>query len=126
MLNTSEHVLTNPRVRLASQGGVADWFRFWLKAEQSPEPAEQWTGECNTPLQEGVRVPKRNGDRHRIEQQPLEARTTIARLAVEQLDRIRRCIAVQEIGRLTGAPTPIIDAVLALVQERGRTAHLYV
>lgn len=34
--------------------------------------------------------------------------------------------AVQEIGRLTGAPTPIIDVVLALVQERGRTAHLYV
>ena len=34
--------------------------------------------------------------------------------------------AVQEIGRLAGAPTPIIDAVLALVQERGRTAHLYV
>ena len=34
--------------------------------------------------------------------------------------------AVQEIGRLTGTPTPIIDAVLALVQERGRTAHLYV
>jgi 2-dehydropantoate 2-reductase len=33
--------------------------------------------------------------------------------------------AVQEIGRLTGVPTPIIDAVLALVQERGRTAHLY-
>jgi 2-dehydropantoate 2-reductase len=34
--------------------------------------------------------------------------------------------AVQEIGRLTGSPTPFIDAVLALVQERGRTAHLYV
>ncbi len=34
--------------------------------------------------------------------------------------------AVQEIGRLTGVPTPIIDAVLALVQERGRIAHLYV
>jgi 2-dehydropantoate 2-reductase len=33
--------------------------------------------------------------------------------------------AVQEIGRLTGVPTPIIDAVLALVQERGRIAHLY-
>jgi 2-dehydropantoate 2-reductase len=33
--------------------------------------------------------------------------------------------AVQEIGRLTGVPTPIVDAVLALVQERGRTAHLY-
>jgi 2-dehydropantoate 2-reductase len=34
--------------------------------------------------------------------------------------------AVQEIGRFTGVPTPTIDAVLALVQERGRTAHLYV
>jgi 2-dehydropantoate 2-reductase len=34
--------------------------------------------------------------------------------------------AVQEIGRLTGVPTPIIDTVLALVQERGRRAHLYV
>ena len=34
--------------------------------------------------------------------------------------------AVQEIGRLTGTPTPIIDAVLAPVQERGRTAQLYV
>jgi 2-dehydropantoate 2-reductase len=33
--------------------------------------------------------------------------------------------AVQEIGRPTGAPTPIIDAVLALVQERSQTAHLY-
>jgi 2-dehydropantoate 2-reductase len=33
--------------------------------------------------------------------------------------------AVQEIGRLTGVPTPIIDAVLALIQERSRTAKLY-
>ena len=33
--------------------------------------------------------------------------------------------AVQELGRLTGVATPIIDAVLALVQERGRAAHLY-
>jgi hypothetical protein len=42
----------------------------------------------------------KNGDRHRIEQQPLETRTIIARLAVEQLERIRRYIAVQEIGRM--------------------------
>jgi 2-dehydropantoate 2-reductase len=34
--------------------------------------------------------------------------------------------AVQEIGRLTGVPTPVIDAVLALVQERGRSAGVYV
>ena len=28
ILNTDEHVLTNPAVRLASQGGSVDWFRF--------------------------------------------------------------------------------------------------
>jgi 2-dehydropantoate 2-reductase len=33
--------------------------------------------------------------------------------------------AVQELGHLTDVPTPLIDAVLALVQERGRTAGLY-
>jgi 2-dehydropantoate 2-reductase len=33
--------------------------------------------------------------------------------------------AVQELGYLTGVSTPIIDAVLALVQERGRAAGLY-
>jgi 2-dehydropantoate 2-reductase len=33
--------------------------------------------------------------------------------------------AVQELGRLTGVATPIIDTVLALVQERARTAGLY-
>src|ERR1700726_3568402 len=34
--------------------------------------------------------------------------------------------AVQELGRLTSTPTPMIDAVLALVQERGRAVHLHV
>ena len=33
--------------------------------------------------------------------------------------------AVQELGRLVQVETPTIDAVLALVQERGRTAGLY-
>ena len=33
--------------------------------------------------------------------------------------------AVQELGRLTGVPTPVVDAVLALVQERARAAGLY-
>jgi len=32
---------------------------------------------------------------------------------------------VQELGRLTGVATPVIDAVLALVQERARAAGLY-
>lgn len=33
--------------------------------------------------------------------------------------------AVQELGQLTGTPTPTIDTVLALIQLRGRTAGLY-
>jgi 2-dehydropantoate 2-reductase len=33
--------------------------------------------------------------------------------------------SVQELGRLTGVPTPVVDAVLALIQERGRAAGLY-
>ncbi len=33
--------------------------------------------------------------------------------------------AVQELGRLTNVPTPTIDILLALVQERGRQAGLY-
>jgi hypothetical protein len=38
-------VLTNPAERIASQGGTVDWFRFWLKAEEDPDPtkAEQYT-----------------------------------------------------------------------------------
>jgi len=40
MLNTDEHVLTNPAVRMASQSGTVDWFRFWLKDEEDPDPAK--------------------------------------------------------------------------------------
>ena len=32
---------------------------------------------------------------------------------------------VQELGRLTSVPTPLIDAVLALIKERGRASGLY-
>lgn len=41
MLNTYEHVLTNPAVRMASQGGTVDWFRFWLQDYEDPDPAKQ-------------------------------------------------------------------------------------
>ena len=41
IINTNEHVLTNPGVRLASQGGSVDWFRFWLKGEEDPDPAKR-------------------------------------------------------------------------------------
>lgn len=33
--------------------------------------------------------------------------------------------SVQELGRITGTDTPVIDTVLALIQLRGRTAGLY-
>jgi 2-dehydropantoate 2-reductase len=33
--------------------------------------------------------------------------------------------AVQELGRLVRASTPVIDAVLALIKERARAAGLY-
>lgn len=38
MLNTDEHVLTNPAVRMVSQGGSIDWFRFWLQDYEDPDP----------------------------------------------------------------------------------------
>jgi dipeptidyl aminopeptidase/acylaminoacyl peptidase len=40
MLNTDEHILTNPSVRLASQGGSVDWFRFWLQEYEDPDSAK--------------------------------------------------------------------------------------
>jgi dipeptidyl aminopeptidase/acylaminoacyl peptidase len=40
MLDTDEHVLTNPAVRLASQGSSVDWFRFWLQGYEDPAPAK--------------------------------------------------------------------------------------
>jgi dipeptidyl aminopeptidase/acylaminoacyl peptidase len=45
LLNTDEHVLTNPAVRMASQGGSVDWFRFWLQDYEDPNPikADEYT-----------------------------------------------------------------------------------
>jgi dipeptidyl aminopeptidase/acylaminoacyl peptidase len=40
MLNTDEHVLTNPALRIASQGGSVDWFRFWLQGYEDPDSAK--------------------------------------------------------------------------------------
>jgi hypothetical protein len=49
MLNTDEHVLTNPAMRMASQGGSVDWFRFWLQGFENPDPSKadqykRWRG----------------------------------------------------------------------------------
>ncbi len=40
VLRRGTHVLTNPAERLVSQGGTVDWFRFWLKGEEDPDPAK--------------------------------------------------------------------------------------
>jgi len=40
LLNTDEHVLSNPSTRMASQGGSVDWFRFWLQDYEDPDPAK--------------------------------------------------------------------------------------
>lgn len=49
MLHTLEHPYTNPAVRIASQGGSVDWFRFWLQDYEDPDPTkkeqyERWRG----------------------------------------------------------------------------------
>jgi hypothetical protein len=40
LLAEDTHVLTNPAVRMASQGGTVDWFLFWLKGEEDFSPAK--------------------------------------------------------------------------------------
>jgi hypothetical protein len=44
LLDTKQHIPLNPAVRMASQGGTVDWFRFWLKHEEDPsaEKAAQY------------------------------------------------------------------------------------
>ncbi|MGA2539426.1 MAG: hypothetical protein ABSF53_25695 [Terracidiphilus sp.] len=40
VLNTDEHVITNPVIRLAAQQGNLDWFRFWLQEYEDPDPGK--------------------------------------------------------------------------------------
>jgi hypothetical protein len=63
IINTHEHVLTQPAARMASQGGSVDWFRFWLQGYESPEPAKaqqyrRWEKLCDMQRSEtrGTRV----------------------------------------------------------------------
>jgi dipeptidyl aminopeptidase/acylaminoacyl peptidase len=51
LLNTNEHVTTNPATRVVSQGGSVDWFRFWLQGYEDPDSAKaeqykRWEGLC--------------------------------------------------------------------------------
>jgi len=49
VLNSEEHVQSNPAARMVSQGGSVDWFRFWLQDYADPDPAKagqyrRWEG----------------------------------------------------------------------------------
>jgi dipeptidyl aminopeptidase/acylaminoacyl peptidase len=35
-----QHILQKPLDRMASQQGNVDWFRFWLKGEEAPDPTK--------------------------------------------------------------------------------------
>jgi len=35
-----QHILQKPLERMASQQGNVDWFRFWLKGEEDPDPTK--------------------------------------------------------------------------------------
>jgi hypothetical protein len=35
-----QHILQKPLDRYASEQGNVDWFRFWLKGEEDPDPAK--------------------------------------------------------------------------------------
>jgi hypothetical protein len=41
VLNTEQHVITDPRVRFVAQEGNVDWFRFWLQGFEDPDPAKK-------------------------------------------------------------------------------------
>lgn len=62
VLNSDEHVLTNPAVRMASQGGSVDWFRFWLQGYEDPSPAKEseyrrWEKLCDLQMTQNMGHP---------------------------------------------------------------------
>jgi dipeptidyl aminopeptidase/acylaminoacyl peptidase len=40
MIQPGTHVMTNPRQRFVSESTNVDWFRFWLKDEEDPDPTK--------------------------------------------------------------------------------------
>jgi dipeptidyl aminopeptidase/acylaminoacyl peptidase len=61
MINSTEHVLTNPAARQASQGGTVDWFRFWMKGEENLDTGKteqyvRWRA-LRTKQENALRVP---------------------------------------------------------------------
>jgi hypothetical protein len=40
MMQDGKHVLQKPWQRMISQQGNVDWFTFWLKGQEDPDPAK--------------------------------------------------------------------------------------
>jgi len=40
MLPSGKHIMTNPKQRLYSETIKFDWFPFWLKDEEDPDPSK--------------------------------------------------------------------------------------
>jgi len=40
MMKDGDHILQKPWERMVSQQGNVDWFAFWLKGEEDPDPAK--------------------------------------------------------------------------------------
>jgi hypothetical protein len=68
MLNTAEHVVSNPAMRIASQGGSVDWFRFWLQGYER-EDFNPGSGETEQSLADQYRRWEKLCDLH-VEQNP--------------------------------------------------------
>jgi len=41
VLNTEQHVISDPTIRLVAQNGNVDWFCFWLQGYEDPDPAKK-------------------------------------------------------------------------------------
>jgi len=62
LLDTHEHILTNPAVRMASQGGSVDWFRFWLQGYEDSdlgkvEQYRRWEQLCDMQVEQNPNQP---------------------------------------------------------------------
>ena len=100
VLNTDEHVLTNPAERMASQGGAVDWFRFWLKDEEDPDPAKsaqnvRWRELRSLQQPQSQKTDERNGGPGRqnsgVPVSPITHRPRMRRQSVDGLNQEAPC-----------------------------------
>jgi dipeptidyl aminopeptidase/acylaminoacyl peptidase len=79
VINTNEHILSNPEARLISQGTTVDWFRFWLQNYEDPSPAKyaqykRWEVlKVQQQAREREQISSHSSVPARLEQQPSDA-----------------------------------------------------